>query len=235
MRDAVHALLAIVKWPLALVLLALLPVLLLALGRALLLFARQPAAWWPLAAGMAVFAVLRLLRRGGRRPMHWLYTLEHELTHAFFALLTFNRVTRLSAARGGGEMEFEGRANWLISLSPYFFPTFCLLPLVALHLAVPGAQSWLLGLLGLTLGLHLHGTAQELHRGQPDLHRHGLLASACILPGAILASLLLVLAAVPGQWRPVAEVTWHSAQEVQQWAEPILRLLGQTLARWRGA
>jgi hypothetical protein len=184
---------------------------------------------------MAVFALLRLLRRGGQRPMHWLYTLEHELTHAFFALLTFNRVTRLSAARGGGELEYEGRANWLISLSPYFFPTFCLLPLLALHLAVPAAWPWLLGLLGFTLGLHVHGTAQELHRAQPDLHRHGLLASACILPGAIVAALLLMLAAVPGQWKPVAEATWRSAQDVQRWVEPALTLLGQTIARWRGA
>ena len=217
MRDAVHTLLALIKWPLALLLLGSLPAVLLALARVLWVYVRQPAQWWPIAAGLVAFGVLRLLRRGGTRPMHWLYTLEHELTHALFALLTFNRVTRLSAARGSGETEYEGRANWLISLAPYFFPTFCVLPLVALHLAVPAAKPWLLGLLGITLGLHLHGTAQELHRAQPDLHRHGWLASACILPGAMALALLAVLAAVPGQWQPASHAVWGTAQDVWRW------------------
>jgi Peptidase M50B-like len=222
MRDAVHTLLVLIKWPLALVLVVTLPVVLLALLRVLLAYARQPAQWWPIVAGLAAFGLLRLLRRGGTRPMHWLYTLEHELTHALFALLTFNRITRLSAARGSGETEYEGRANWLISLAPYFFPTFCVLPLVALHLAVPAAKTWLLGLLGITLGLHLHGTAQELHRAQPDLHRHGLLASVCILPGAMALALLVVLAAVPGQWQLAVNAAWGTAQEVWRWVVGIL-------------
>jgi Peptidase M50B-like len=217
MRDLIHLLLTVAKWPLALSLLATLPAVLLALGRVLLQMARQPLQWWPLWAGAGLFALAWLLWWRRRTQGSWLYTLEHELTHALFAVLTFNRVTRLTAARGSGELEYLGRGNWLISLAPYFFPSFCVLPLVALHLARPPAQPWLLGLLGYTLAMHLHGTATEIHRHQPDLQRSGLVASACILPGAVGLSLLVVLAAVPGQAGLVFETSRRSLVDAWHW------------------
>ena len=50
-------------------------------------------------------------------------TLEHEITHALFAIVTFHRVTGLRAtAFRGGQVRFVGEGNWLITVAPYFFP-----------------------------------------------------------------------------------------------------------------
>ena len=58
-------------------------------------------------------------------------TFEHEFTHALFAFLTFKQNIKIIV----GPSEFKGAAgvctfqngdNWLISLSPYFFPTMTL-------------------------------------------------------------------------------------------------------------
>lgn len=53
---------------------------------------------------------------------NYLGVLSHELTHAFFALLSGNRIVRIVASEFEGFVEYKGRANWLITLSPYFFP-----------------------------------------------------------------------------------------------------------------
>jgi hypothetical protein len=223
MRNVLSHVLALLKWPVALAMLVLLVPGCVTLLRALWQLAQAPQAWWPLAAGLLAFALLWLLWLRRATEGHWLYALEHELTHALFAVLTLNKVTDLNAARGTGHLAYEGRGNWLISLAPYFFPTFCVLPLLALQFAVAAAQPWLLGLLGFCLGMHLHGTAIETHWHQPDLERHGRLASWSIVPGAMVITLVLVLAALPGQgaqvWALAQDSTWQSRQWVlQAWA-----------------
>jgi hypothetical protein len=211
MRNFLSHLLALLKWPVALAMLLLLLPASATLARALWQMAEQPQSWWPLGAGLLCFALLWMLWLRHATEGHWLYALEHELTHALFAVLTFNKVTDLNAARGTGHLAYEGRGNWLISLAPYFFPTFCVLPLLALQFAVAAAQPWLLGLLGFCLGMHLHGSAIETHWHQPDLERYGRLASWCIVPGAMVCTLVLILAALPGQSGAVlalARETW---------------------------
>jgi hypothetical protein len=79
------------------------------------------------AAGFLIFYGLFLRRRSD----FW-QTLFHEVTHAFFAVLTFNKITGILATDGnGGEILYRGKSNWVISLSPYFFPIHTL-PLVIL-------------------------------------------------------------------------------------------------------
>ncbi len=222
LRDALNRLLALLKWPVALAMLVLLVPASVSLVRVLWQMVQQPQGWWPLGAGLLAFGLCWLLWLRRVQTGHWLYTLEHELTHALFAVLTLNRVTDLNAQRSTGHLAYEGRGNWLISLAPYFFPTFCVLPLLGLQFALPSAQPWLLGVLGFALGMHLHGSAIETHWHQPDLQRYGRLASWSIVPGAMVCALLLVLAALPGQ----AQVVWDLAH--QTW-----RLCGQWL--WSAA
>ncbi len=218
MRNLLSHLLTLLKWPVALVMLVAVVPASVTLVRVLWQMAQQPQAWWPLAAGLLAFALLWLLWLRRAQEGHWLYALEHELTHALFAVLTLNKVTDLNAQRGTGHLAFEGRSNWLISLAPYFFPTFCVLPLLGLQFAVVAAQPWLLGLLGLALGMHLHGSAIETHAHQPDFQRQGLLASACIVPGAMVCFLVLLLAALPGQGVAVFALATESWAMCGQWA-----------------
>ncbi len=216
MSNAVNALVGLLKWPMALVMLVLLAPALLTLGRVGWQMLASPSPWWPLWAGTAVFALLWALWLRKTKTTNLLYTLEHELTHALFAVLTFNRVTDLNARRGTGHMAYEGRGNWLVSLAPYFFPTFCLPPLLALQFAVAAVQSWLLAMLGFALAMHVHATWHETHSHQPDLLRHGRLASWCILPGAMTAALVLVLAAVPGQSTRVWQTFSHTLDQTRR-------------------
>ena len=215
MRQPVNTAVNLLKWPMAVAMILLVVPALPTLARVAWHVGRHPKPWLPLWLGLAVFVALwwLQLRRSGSKS--WLYTLEHELTHALFAVLTLNRVTSLSAQQGSGHLAYEGPGNWLVSLSPYFFPAFCVLPLLALQVAGPAAQPPLLGLLGLTLGLHIHATWLETHLQQTDLQNHGQLASACILPGAMLMSLLGVVAAVPGQYSMVATAWLASVRQLR--------------------
>jgi hypothetical protein len=46
----------------------------------------------------------------------------HEITHVVFAWLTLNRVKQIIVGRDQGSVEYHGKTNLLISLSPYCFP-----------------------------------------------------------------------------------------------------------------
>lgn len=82
------------------------------------------------AASVLVFYGIFLRRRSD----FW-QTLFHEITHAFFAVLTLNKITGILATDGrGGEILYRGKSNWLISLSPYFFPIHTLPLIILLYL-----------------------------------------------------------------------------------------------------
>jgi Peptidase M50B-like len=124
----------------------------------------------------------------------FLSTLEHELTHAIFALLTFNKVTGFKATwRRGGHMDYEGTANWLIHLSPYFFPTLSVLLLIPMAFAPTEWRAWLFLGQGLALGYHLASTYSETHLNQKDLQLAGWWFCVCFLPFANLMAYALLL------------------------------------------
>ena len=198
------------KAPAALLMVMLLPVGALALGRLVQVAAALPQQWLPLFAGLLAFLAFWLIYLRRRAAGSWLYALEHEATHALFALLTFNRVTNLHAGQGNGSVSYQGTGNWLISLAPYFFPTFCVPVLLMLQVAVVPARPWLLGVLGFCLAMQLHSTWVETHLQQTDLLRHGRWASVCILPGAVVLGLLAVLWATP-EYRPAVQRAWRDA------------------------
>lgn len=176
-------LLGYLKWPVALLALAALPGLALALrDTALLLAQRLPV---PFLLGLFGYLLAWWLLL--RRPLvgSWFSTLEHELTHALFALLTFHRVTGLRASfRSGGELRFLGAGNWLISIAPYFFPTFAAVIVLGGLFAPAGHAEALAAALGAATAYHLCSTVRETHRGQPDLAQVGFPFALCFLPSA---------------------------------------------------
>jgi hypothetical protein len=195
LSDVLDRGLTLLKWPVALVALALLPGLVLAFGRLVGAMFAAPGPILPFLAGFGAYFVLWLLLL--RRPA-WgslLSTFEHELTHALFAWATAHRVTGLRTSwRGGGEVRFRGRGNWLITIAPYFFPTVSLLLLVVLAL-VPGRVPLFEGaLLGITVAYHATSTWLETHRRQPDLAKVTFPFAFAFLPSANLASYGLLVA-----------------------------------------
>lgn len=181
-------LLAVAKWPLGLMsLIFLIP---LALGWRDLFFDALESleTLVPLSLGCLGYLVISRLVVGKKRQ-GWFSTLEHELTHAFFALITFHKVAGIkTTATAGGVIHIIGGSNWLIVISPYFFPTLSFFLMLLLILV--GAQNQVAAglMLGFTMAYHLISTKHELHKHQTDLIEVGFLYSFLFLPGANLFS-----------------------------------------------
>jgi hypothetical protein len=147
-----------------------------------------PGPLLPFIAGSALFIVLWRRWLGRSRLGKFAITLEHESTHAVFAVLTGHRIVGFRTSMGrGGEVRFTGEGNWLIVAAPYFFPTAAvLLFLLAYLLPFPGLP-WQSFLLGVALGYHIVSTYRETHKDQTDIQQLGLLFCWLFLPAANLA------------------------------------------------
>jgi len=150
--------------------------------------------------GSALWLVLFMFARC--RAMMWLYVAGHELTHALFVLIFRGKVTRVHISANGGHI-LTNRNNFLISLSPYFFPFYSavviaawtLLEWVVAEHAVPD-KVWLYGLIGFTWMFHLSFTLWMILREQPDVDQNGRLFSFTVIFAAniLLISAMLIVA-----------------------------------------
>lgn len=127
-------------------------------------------------------------------------TMEHEVTHALFALLFFKKVHSLSAKREvGGEVKLSG-GNFVISLAPYFFPLFTVVIILIKPFIIPTYQWVFNGLIGFTLMFHLNHLFREFHPSQPDINRTGIIFSFIVVTFFNLFFLGLVIVALNGSW-----------------------------------
>jgi len=130
----------------------------------------------------------------------WFLTLEHELTHVIFALLTFHKIVDFKASNySGGHTVFSGvsRGNWLITIAPYFFPTFSMVIVGLLYFAKSSYYYILVAILGYSIIYHIHSTIEETSLSQPDIQEVGLLFAVLFLPGANLLALIGLLSTIP--------------------------------------
>ncbi len=125
----------------------------------------------------------------------------HEMTHAFFALLTFHKVKglRVNPDNSGGEMAFEGSGNWLIIIAPYFFPLFGFVVMLAIgffvNLGEQGVNHYIAnGVLGFFIGYHMDTVGSQIHEKQTDLPKVSYKFCIMFLPSANLWALGSMLA-----------------------------------------
>jgi hypothetical protein len=127
------------------------------------------------------------------------YVFGHELTHVIWVWLFGGRVSGFKAASGGGEVRTT-RSNFLIFLSPYFFPLYSALAIgVYLLLTLlwelpPSALSCLSFALGFTWAFHLTLTVYVIVQGQPDIWAAGRVFSfpfIYLVNVVILAALII--------------------------------------------
>ena len=118
-----------VKWPLGLYMLISLP----ALVRSVDFFSFANFKFMALGGGFFMYFIAKTMSDSSIKTS--MQIIAHELTHSFFALITFHKVNhiRLNPDESGGEMGFSGKGNWLIIIAPYFFPLFCFVYMVVMQ------------------------------------------------------------------------------------------------------
>ena len=194
-----NRLIDLLKYPIAIVLLLSMPFLVPKLFDIIQIMIRHKRDYYPMLWGMGTYIVVWqvLFRNIGSG---WFATLEHEFTHIIFAWATFHRITDLKASfTGNGHINYSGAGggNWLITISPYFFPTFSALVLGLMYLSKHQFNTFFLGALGFSLIYHIHSTYKETHARQPDLKEVGFLYAWLFLPSANIFGLVMVLTLIP--------------------------------------
>ena len=152
-------------------------------------------------------------------------TIEHEMTHAIFALLTFHNVTNIEADYdGSGVTAYRGGRNWLITIAPYFFPTLSVAMFVVIfvtYLLTGQVASWMNLGLGMTTGYHFLAVIFEIHPKQTDLQKVGFFWAFLFIPSANLLIYSLIFAFVDkgftGSWhflKVLYYTTLHDAEVI---------------------
>lgn len=194
LSDRIDRVVNWLKWPVAVSALALLAPTVLAGFDLLLACLHSPQTIVPFLGGAGFYLLIWVWTiRRWRATL--LSTFEHEFTHALFAILTLHRVTELRATWSrGGHVKILGIGNWLITVSPYFFPTVCfvLIPVFRLLTFVPTSAAD--AIVGAAFAYHMTSTMRETHSGQTDLKLVGYVFSTMFLPTAVLISHGTVLA-----------------------------------------
>lgn len=166
--------------------------------------------------GAAFSLVLFFFCQG--RLLRWLYVAGHELTHALFVLLFRGRVSDVHVSSRGGHI-LTDRTNFLISLSPYFFPFYSVVGIVgwALYCWVVGEAGapdpvWLYALVGFTWTFHLAFTLWMVRGEQPDVIQNGRVFSFSVIFSAnvLVLSAMIIVASPTASFRSFLLSFWEN-------------------------
>ena len=175
--------------------------------------------------GAGAIACLLLCRPNRRnRLLMWLYVAGHELTHTLFVLICRGQVSKIHITPGGGHIR-TNRNNFLISLSPYFFPFYTILTILVWALLewqlTDFSESdafWLYGLIGLTWMFHVTYTVWILRGEQTDVRINGRVFSfsVILLVNLLVISALVIVASPTATFRNFGLAWFQNFQTVGQ-------------------
>ncbi len=145
--------------------------------------------YWSFWLGIFItpFLALKILKSFAAQ----VYVIEHELTHAIFALISGARVKKISIKKDNGAVVVD-KANTLITLAPYFFPLFAvsvfLVWLGIFYLVLKNPSSlprywqWILYfIVAGALSFHFFMTIRAVLQGQSDIKRDGIVYSLVVI------------------------------------------------------
>ena len=183
MQVLIDRFITLLKWPLALYMLISIP----AYIRSLYYFNFVNIKFIVLGAGFILFFIARQMADASVKTS--MQIVAHELTHAFFALLTFHKVKhiRVEADDSGGSMGFEGEGNWLIIIAPYFFPLFGFFYMLFISVWTSFAPMNLIlnGILGYFLGYHMDTGLRRFMKSRLTCRKCLIGFAGCFCPAPI--------------------------------------------------
>ncbi len=230
--------LASIKWIKRFIGILLAPICWISLESLCFLFRSQDTAYWlspefvSFVLGSAFWLVLFFGARS--RFMMWLYVAGHEITHAIFVLICRGNVAKVHISSGGGHV-LTNRNNFLISLSPYFFPFYTAIIIViwaVLDWQISGFGqnyiNWLYGLIGFSWTFHITFTLWMIRRDQPDVDQNGRIFSFTVisLANILIIATLLIVASPTATFRDFARSFVANAESLGS------RLLESTQEMW---
>lgn len=201
MARYIDLILKTLKWPVALYLLLSIPALLHAFDY----FNFKTYNFYALGAGIG-FYVLTILF-AGYNNCKTMQIISHELTHTFFAYLTFHDAgrIRLNPDGSGGSMILKGSGNWLITLAPYFFPLFAFSYMLLMPWLLQISNNhWLVyGIFGYFIAYYWATVLDQTHPKQTDIIKEGYCFSIIFIVGANLYTTGIMLAFNSKLWEGV--------------------------------
>lgn len=192
MSDVLDKFVNLFKWPAAVLALWTVP----AFFQSLDYFGFRNIYFISLSGGFFMYFIAQMSMDSGAKTS--MQIIAHELTHSFFALLTFHKIKHIRVAddNSGGSMGFVGNGNWLIVIAPYFFPLFCMVYMIGMSVYLKFMpMTWVVSVLfGYFVGYHVDTVASQIHDKQTDLKEVGYPFCFMFLPGANLWILGCLLA-----------------------------------------
>ena len=225
MARYIDLLLLCIKWPMAVFLLFSIP----ALIRSFDYFNFMTPTFYALGMGIVFYALTLIF--AGYNNCHTMQIISHELTHTFFAYLTFHNAgrIRLNPDGSGGSMTLKGRGNWLITLAPYFFPllAFFYMLLMPFLLKIT-AETWLVyGVFGYFIAYYWATLAEQVHPKQTDIEREGYIFSIIVIIAANLYTTGIMLAFASKLWQGVAIYLSLVMKLNMEYADKLIELIIQ--------
>lgn len=158
---------------------------------------RQPSEKFFL-IGFAVFLPIWFL---WLRRNHFYSTFEHEFTHLIVGLMFFKKPAHFTATESDGGVTGMYGNNFIITLAPYFLPTFVYL-LLPLYLVLDVKfYQYYFAVLGFFTAYHLLSSWQDFGFHQTDIISSGKVFSCFFLTFANLFIYGILLAFVIGRFR----------------------------------
>ena len=121
--------------------------------------------------------------------MFW-QVFTHELTHVFFALITFNRIEGFTVSFSGGVTSYKGRSNWLIRLGPYIFPLFSFLFILFSLLISQSYKQYFYHLVSISYISYLIMLFQHFSFKESDIRDSGYVFSSFVI---LILNLLILI------------------------------------------
>lgn len=132
------------------------------------------------------------------RKINYAYVFSHEMTHAFFGILTGNRVKKINVGAKSGYVSFSGKVNIITAISPYIFPFYniiiSLIYIIVTHFTKRDFFEILLIFEGFFLSFHIMNTIDALSLNQKDFKESGgrFTSSIFIITANILITALII-------------------------------------------